>query len=104
MIIEYAGPATRSAGPGWIHKARAWWNVHTDDRAQVKRAVIDAVKAEVPKGSKVTFMDWYMDTSTYPTVNAWPSVRVIPPEPKHTCGPGGNNGCEHPSCDGNVGN
>lgn len=80
MIIEYAGPASRSAGAGWIHKARAWWNVNTDDQAAVKRAVIREVKANVPKGSTVKFMDWYMDTSTHPTINAWPSVRVIPPE------------------------
>jgi hypothetical protein len=78
VIIEYAGPANRSAGPGWIHKVRVWWNVNSDDRAEVKRAV----KAEVPKGSRVTFMDWYADSSTYPTINAWPSVRVIPPEDK----------------------
>lgn len=80
MIVEYAGPAERSAGPGWIHKARAWWNVNSEDQGEVRRAVIRAVKAEVPEGSKVTFMDWYMDTSTHPTINAWPSVRVIPPE------------------------
>lgn len=80
MIIEYAGEADWSVGPGWIHKVRAWWNVYTDDQAQVKRAVIRAVKAEVPKGSKVKFVDWHMDTSTSPTINAWPSVRVIPPE------------------------
>lgn len=80
MIVEYAGPAERSAGPGWLHKARAWWNVNSEDQGEVKRAVIRAVKAEVPEGSKVTFVDWYMDTSTHPTINAWPSVRVIPPE------------------------
>lgn len=80
MIIEYEGPADRSAGPGWIHKARAWWNASREDRAEVKREVIRAVKAEVPRGSKVTFMDWYADSSTYPTINAWPSVRVIPPD------------------------
>lgn len=80
MIIEYAGPADRSAGPGWIHKARAWWNAYSEDQSAVKHAVIAAVKAEVPKGSKVTFMTWNMDTSTSPTINAWPSVRVIPPD------------------------
>lgn len=80
MIIEYAGPADRSAGPGWIHKARAWWNAYSDDQAAVKRAVIREVKANVPKGSTVKFMDWHMDTSTSPTINAWPSVRVITPE------------------------
>lgn len=80
MIIEYAGRADRSVGPGWIHKARAWWNVNSEDRTKVKRAVIRAVKAEVPKGSKVTFVSWHMDTSASPTINAWPSVRVIPPE------------------------
>ena len=80
MIVEYAGPADRSAGPGWIHKVRAWWNVNADDQAAVKRAVIKEVRANVPPGSKVTFMDWYMDTSTHPTINAWPSVRVTPPE------------------------
>lgn len=82
MIIEYAGPAERSAGPGWIHKVRAWWNVNTEDQAEVRRAVIRAVKDEVAEGSEVIFMDWYMDTSTHPTINAWPSVRVITPEPK----------------------
>lgn len=86
MIVEYAGPADRSAGPGWIHKARAWWNVNSETQAQVKRAVINAVKAKVPKGSKVTFMSWYMDTSTSPTINAWPSVRVIPPKEQNTQG------------------
>lgn len=80
MIVEYAGRADRSAGPGWIHKARAWWNANTEDRAEVRRAVIRAVKAEVPQGSKVIFLDWYSDSSTHPTINAWPSVRVIPPE------------------------
>lgn len=80
MIVEYAGRADRSAGPGWIHKARAWWDAYSEEQKDVKRAVIRAVKAEVPKGSKVTFMDWHMDTSTSPTINAWPSVRVIPPE------------------------
>jgi len=79
MIIEYAGEADRSAGPGWIHKVRAWWNANSDDQAEVKRAVLRAVKAEVPAGSIVRFMDWHMDTSTSPTINAWPSVRVIEP-------------------------
>lgn len=80
MIVEYAGPADRSAGPGWIHKARAWWNVYSEEQKDVKRAVINEVKRNVPEGSRVTFVDWYMDTSTSPTINAWPSVRVIPPE------------------------
>lgn len=80
MIIEYAGPADRSAGPGWIHKARAWWNVNTEDRGEVRRAVIREVRANVPEGSKVQFMGWNMDSSTHPTMNAWPSVRVIPPD------------------------
>jgi hypothetical protein len=84
MIVEYAGPADRSAGPGWIHKARVWWNVNSEDQKDVKRAVINAVKAAVPKGSRVAFVDWYMDTSTHPTINAWPSVRVIPPEEQNT--------------------
>lgn len=82
MIVEYAGPADRSAGPGWIHKARAWWNVNSDNQAAVKRAVIRAVEAEVREGSEVTFLSWNMDTSTHPTINAWPSVRVIPPDPQ----------------------
>jgi hypothetical protein len=80
MIIEYAGPADRSAGPGWIHKARAWWNVHTDDQGEVRRAVLRAVKAAVPEDSTVTFVSWHMDTSTHPTINAWPSVRVLDAE------------------------
>ena len=67
-------------GPAGFDKARVWWDVNTDGQAEVKRALIRAVKAEVPKGSKVTFVDWHMDTSTHPVINAWPSVRVVPPK------------------------
>jgi hypothetical protein len=79
MIVEYAGIADRWAGPGEVHNVRAWWNAVSDSQADVKRAAVRLVKAEVTS-PHVTFEAWGMDTSTHPTINAFIRVRVISPE------------------------
>lgn len=76
MIIEYRGKANRWAGTGEVHEVAAWWNVNDTTHGKVKRAAVDAVRAEGAWAS-VTFESWDMSTYSTPQLNALIRVRCL---------------------------
>lgn len=80
MIIEYAGRAERHVGWGITHEVRAWWNVNLDSDGTVKRAALDAVRAEVAEGYHVEYVSRDMSTYNTPRLDAMYLVRVLSPE------------------------
>lgn len=62
-----------------------------------------AVGPDALNGSLCTEQSATLDACGHPVTDMCACDGALTSEPEHTCGPGINYGCEHPECDGEVG-